>query len=792
MDLPLHASVVVIGGGVMGCSTLYHLAKAGISDAILLERNQLTSGTTWHSAAQVRALRSSQGMTNLIKYSISLYAELEKETGQNTGWINKGSLSIATNQDRLTHIKRQKALADGFGIQANTISASEALERWPLMNIDDVIGAVWSPQDGRVSPSDLCAALTKGARTKGAKLFENTPVTGFVIDGGRIKAVITPGRIIACNAVALCTGLWSRKVAGQTGLKVPIWPCEHYYLLTRGIDGLSGNLPTLSDHDAHLYIRDDSGGLLIGCFEPNARASNPDDLGEKFAFQLLPENWEHFEPMMRNAIHRLPVLETAQVKMLLNGPESFTPDSTFLLGESGLTKGFFLGCGMNSFGVASGGGAGMALAEFITKGCAPFELYETDPNRFPECYSSIENLAVRIPEVLGKHYEISYPDRQYKKARNLKLLPLHDNWKTAGATFGQTFGWERPLYFGHLSQANLTFGKPSWHEQVKSEVHEAHYGVAMFEQSALGKILVQGTDSENFLDRICANNLRRPVGDLIYTAMLNEKGGFEQDLVIQRLSETDFRLFVGSSEPNRTLHWLSKCIQKGERVTFSDVTSDYTLIGVMGAKSTQLANKLKVDELNDIGFFKHRIVNIKGISCHAARLSYVGEPGWEIAIKKVDSLKFFDILQSAGVTLAGAHAQTSMRIEKRFLAMGQDIDGNITPLEAGLEFAVNWNKFFNGREALLSLKNKGVKRFVASVVFDDVDVTPIGGEPIYYDSQPIGQITSASFGYRCGRPVGIGWLRITPPKSSQKIFVEVDIAGQKVEAYVSLKPAFEK
>ena len=368
----------------MGCSTLYHLAKSGVSDAILLERNQLTSGTTWHSAAQVRALRSTKNLTDLIRYSIQLYSSLEVETGQSTGWINKGSLSIATNQDRLTHIRRQQVLSELYGVSAQFVSVGEAKERWPHMNCTDIIGAVWSPDDGRVSPSDLCAALTKGAQARGARIYENTEVVGIVLEGSRVKAVETDSGTVNCDAIALCTGLWSRKMGQMAGVEVPVWPCEHYYLLTKPVPEIVGNLPTLSDHDGHLYIRDDSGGLLVGCFEPHARPISPQSLGRDFAFQLLDEDWDHFEPMMVNAMHRLPALQYAEVKMLLNGPESFTPDGSFMLGESVETKGFFLGCGMNSVGVASSGGAGMALAHCIQHGPHADGLARGQSSSFPK------------------------------------------------------------------------------------------------------------------------------------------------------------------------------------------------------------------------------------------------------------------------------------------------------------------------------------------------------------------------------------------------------------------------
>ena len=522
--LPSHASVVVIGGGVMGCSTLYHLAEAGVSDAILIERNRLTSGTTWHSAAQVRALRSTRNLTELIRYSVSLYARLEKETGQATGWINKGSLSIATTGDRLAHIRRQEALAHLFGVTARSIPVGEAKERWPLMNADDVIGAVWSPDDGRVSPSDLCAALAKGARARGVRIHEDTGVTGILTGSGRITGVETDKGVVRCDAVALCTGLWSRKTASMAGVDAPVWPCEHFYLLTEPVDGIEGNVPSLSDHDGHLYIRDDSGGLLIGCFEPHARPIDPDRLGEDFAFQLLPEDWDHFEPMMRNALHRLPALETAGVRMLLNGPESFTPDGSFLLGEAAETRGLFLGCGMNSVGVATGGGAGMALAHCIVHGHTPTDLHEADPKRFPACFNSVAALADRAPEVLGKHYEITYPARQWVTGRGLRSVPLDARWRAEKAHFGQVFGFERPLYFGKTGEPALTFGEPAWFDQVGREVKRAHEHVAVFDQSTFGKIRVSGRDAEAFLDRVCTNDMSRPPGRAVYTLMLNGRG----------------------------------------------------------------------------------------------------------------------------------------------------------------------------------------------------------------------------------------------------------------------------
>ena len=616
----------------MGCSTLYHLAKMGVSDAILLERNKLTSGTTWHSAAQVRALRHSQNLTRMIQYSVDLYSQLEQETGQNVGWIQKGSLSIATTPDRLTHVKRQESLAHAYGIDATSISAGEAKERWPLMNADDVLGAVWSPDDGRVSPSDVCAALVKGAKTRGAKIFENTGVTGILTKNGKITGVETSQGTVMCDAIALCGGLWSRELGAMAGAEVPLWPCEHFYLLTKPIDGISGNMPTLSDHDSHLYIRDDSGGLLVGCFEPMGKAIPPGVLDENFEFGLLGEDWGHFEPMMMNALHRLPALETAEVKMLLNGPESFTPDGTFMLGEASETKGLFYGCGMNSVGMASGGGAGMNLAHCIVHGHTAYDLGETDAKRFAPVYNRIEHLMARAPEILGTHYEIAYPGRQLKTARDLKRLPLDAQYRKAGVVMTQTYGWERPQYFGAANPPAMTFGKPDWFENVKLEVMAAHEKAAIFDASPFGKIEVQGPDAETFLQYVCAGNMGKAPGSVMYTAILNSRGTYESDITAQRIAPDHYRLFVGTNAIKRDLSWFMRH-SEGYDVTLTDSTEDYAVLGLMGPEAARIASEVGAPELNDIGYFKVGPAHIAGKHVRAMRMSYVGEAGWEITCK---------------------------------------------------------------------------------------------------------------------------------------------------------------
>ena len=786
-NLPSHASVVVIGGGIMGCSTLYHLGKLGVSDAILLERNKLTSGTTWHSAAQVRALRNSQNLTRMIQYSVELYSQLEYETGQSVGWIQKGSLSIATTMDRLVHIKRQEALANAYGLNALSISKAEALERWPMMNGDDVLGAVWSPDDGRVSPSDVCAALIKGARKRDNQIFENCGVSAVLTKNGRVVGVETSAGTVMCDAIAVCSGLWSREIGAMAGAEVPVLACEHFYLLTKPIDGIQGNTPTLSDHDSHLYIRDDSGGLLVGCFEPMGKPIAPGTLTETFEFGLLPEDWEHFEPMMELAMHRLPALETAEVKMLLNGPESFTPDGTFMLGETAETRGLFLGCGLNSVGIASGGGAGMNLAHAIVEGHTAYDLSEADAKRFAPIFNDVKHLMARAPEILGTHYEIAYPGRQLKTSRNLYKLPLHEEYINKNAHMGQVFGWERPLYFNKLKEPNLTFGKPDWFNNVGEEVSFAHKAAALFDMSCFGKIDITGPDAEQFLLKTCAGYMQRPPGSVVYSAVLNERGTYESDITAQRITRDHYRLFVGTNTIKRDHSWFN-AMANGFNVRIEDTTANYGVLSLMGPKAVEVVTKCGASDISNLGYFKTGEFNLAGKSIRAARISYVGELGWEITCKTDDLREIYKTLIDAGALPAGLFAQTSMRIEKSFCALGHELDSDIGPIEVGLDMFTRRTGGFVGYAAMEKKRKEGAENKLISLTLEDETAVPIGGEPIYFDDQIIGQTTSCTFGFRIGKPIALGYLK---EKVSDNSNVYVDIARQLYSATVSTGPLFD-
>lgn len=804
-DLPTQASVIVIGGGVIGCSTLYHLARAGIDDAILLERRQLTCGTTWHSAAQVRQLRSTNNLTQLIKYSTQLYARLEEETGQATGWTRTGSLSIATSPDRMTHIKRQAALARLFDVEAEIIDRKQAADLWPMMRSDDIVGAVYSPNDGRVNPSDLCAALVKGAKAHGARVFEDTAVRGFDIRSGRIHGVHTEQASIACEKVVNCAGLWGRQVGAMAGVPVPLYACEHFYLLTQPVEGMGAHMPTLSDHDGCLYIRDEVGGVLAGCFEPHARALPLEKLPNEFAFDLLNEDWEHFEPMLMNAIHRIPALETAEAKMLLNGPESFTPDGAFLLGEAPEVGGFFVGCGMNSVGVASGGGVGRALAQWVIDGEQPMDLSCVDIRRFAPFHADEAFLKERIPEELGLHYAIGYPGRELETARNLRLGPVHDRLAAKGARFGVRMGWERANYFadpGFPDPAPLCFGKPSWHEFVARECHAARNDVAIFDQSTFAKLEVQGRDACGLLQKLAANNVDVPEGRLVYTSLLNDRGGIESDLTIFPLEPDRFLLVTGTSQPVRDRHWLAGNIAEDEQVTIRDVTEETAVLSVMGPKSKALLSQLSDADLSLDGFplFTFRDIEVDGVKVRAARLSYVGELGWELYIPWDRAGDVYDGLfeqgASFGIRDAGGMALTSLRIEKGYRAWGHELSCEDTPLEAGLGFATKLKTDipFLGRVALERQKAEWLGRRLVHFVLEDEDAWPLGDEPILQDGRPVGQLTSAAFGHTLGRAVGMGYVRLDGRTAAEAIEAgafEIDIASTPFSAQASLEPPFD-
>ncbi|MEH6633038.1 MAG: FAD-dependent oxidoreductase [Halopseudomonas aestusnigri] len=801
MTVPEHARTVIIGGGVIGCSIAYHLAREGRKNIVVLERSKLTSGTTWHAAGLVRRLRPSASLTKLINYSIDLYGKLEKETGQQTGFLQTGSLSIATNEDRLTNLKRQVSLGRAFGLEAEIVDANRAKELWPLIEVDDVIGAVWSPEDGRVNPSDVTMALYKGAKALGVQFIEDTKVENIEKSNGRPSAVVTNNGRIACEEVVICSGLWSRDVAALAGAHVPLYACEHFYMLTKPLGEITGHLPTLNDQDAFLYGRDDVGGLLIGSFEPHAKALPMDRLPDRFSFDLLDEDWDHFMPMMEGALKRIPALETAEVRMLLNGPESFTLDSQFMMGESPEVPGLFILSGMNSTGISLAGGAGKAMAEWIVAGEPTMDLLEADIRRFGPEQNIVKALHERIPEVLGKHYELAYPGRQMMSARGIRRSPIHQGLKESGAQFNARNSWERAEFFapnGLPSPWKLTFGIPPWRDLVGQEYKAAKETAIIYDQSAFGKILVQGTDAMTFLNHICANEINVEVGRIVYSHILNDRGGIESDITVQRLAAGQYLMIVGAGELVRDLAWLNR-YKLDANVTFTDMTSAYAIIGLAGPRSKEILQAASMTKIPDFRPFRFADIEVGYSAVRAGRLSFTGEEGFELYVPADQAANVYEALIDAGASYglhhAGMHCISGLRIEAGFRAWGHELSPATLPLEAGTDRFIAYDKIgsFKGRDALITAHTKSIKKLCVSMIFESPDAIALHDEPIFYQDRAVGQISSTAWSYLYGRSVALAFidapLEAFINDSAIVEGFEVEIACKRFRAKACLNPA---
>jgi len=796
VTLPSHARTVVVGGGVIGCSVAYHLAREGRQDIVLLERSKLTSGTSWHAAGLVRRLRPSATLTKLIDYSIELYGELEVETGQATGWIQTGSLTLATSADRLTNIKRQVSLGRAFGLEAEVIDAARAKELWPLIEAEDVISAVWSPADGRVNPSDLALALSKGAQARGVRIFEDSAVTGLQKKGGRISGVELGDRAIEAEEVVIACGLWSREVAAMAGAHMPLYACQHFYILTKPLAevqalGKGAHLPTLNDQDAFLYARDDVEGLLVGSFEPHAKGISTRDLPADFSFDLLNEDWDHFMPMMENALRRIPALKRAEVRMLLNGPESFTLDSQFMLGESPEVAGLFLIGGMNSTGIALAGGAGKAMAEWIVAGEPTMELNEVDIRRFSPEMNVLGALEARIPEVLGRHYDNPYPGRSMETARGQRRSPIHGGLAAVGARFESRGGWERAVHFGgKAAHLPLGFGVPAWRDQVGREVEACRKGAAILDQSAFGKIMVQGPEAMAFLNRLCAAQMDIAEGRIAYSQILNGHGGVESDITVQRHGPDSYLLIVGAGEVVRDLKRMRET--RGDfRVEFTDVTSGYAILGLAGAQARSLLQATSNGPVPALKRFHFAPIEIGLARGWAGRLSFTGEEGYELYIPAEMAMAAHEALAAAGADHAGLYASGSLRIESGFRAFGHELTPGTTPQEAGLGAFCAFGTGFVGEDAL---QDRPPARQIVSLLFDSPDAIPIHDEPVYLEDRVVGQVTSAAWSYRFGRSLALAMIDAPLDRLANSDSVEgfeVEIACIRFAARAALKPAKE-
>jgi len=799
------ARVVIVGGGIVGTSVAYHLTKLGWRDVVLLEQGSLSCGTTWHAAGLVGQLRSSSNLTRLIGYSVELYGRLEAETGQSTGWKRCGSVSVARTAERMVQLRRNASVANSYGIEAHVISREEAATRYPLMRIDDLVGAVWIPGDGKANPADVTQALARGARAGGARLLEGVMVTGVDVGGGRVSRVETSAGPIATEILVNCAGMWARELGRMSGVTIPLHACEHMYIVTQPIAGVSSDLPVLRDPDGHIYVKEEVQGLLMGGFDPWAKPWGTEGIPEGFAFGTLKEDWDKFEILMTNALKRLPALETAEVRTFMNGPESFTPDNYFILGESPEVRRYYVGAGFCSGGIAAAGGAGRALAEWIVEDRPPMDLWQADIRRFAPFHGDRRFLRERVSEIVGVHYNIAFPNRELTSGRGLRRSPLHERLRDRRAAFGAKMGWERANWFapeGVAPEPVYSFGRQNWFPYSAAEHRAAREAVALFDQTSFAKLRLDGADAEMVLQRLCANDVAVEQGRVVYTAMLNERGGFESDLTVTRLSRDGYLIVTGSAQRTRDLDWIRRHLPAGARAAIGDVTDAYAVLGLMGPRSRDLLTRVSGADLgNDaFPFGTSQEIAIGGATVRASRITYVGELGWELYVPVERAGGVYDALWREGRELglrdAGYYAMESLRMEKAYRAWGREVTTDDTPWEAGLGFAVRLDKPvpFIGREALLSRREQPLTKRLLTFVLEDEAALPWGDEPILRDGRVVGAVTSAAFGHTLGRAVAMGYVR--DPGGVGEGYIErgafaLDIGGDLVAARAGLAAPYD-
>ena len=801
--IPSHARVVIIGGGIVGCSVAYHLTKFGWRDVLVLERRQLSCGTTWHAAGLVGQLRSSHNLTRLASYGAVLYEQLEAETGQATGFRRSGSISVARTAERMIELKRGASMAKCFGVDVELISPREAGRLWPLMRTDDLAGAVWIPRDGRTNPIDTTLALAKGARQGGATIVENVTVTAIHRERGAATGVSTDSGDVACEVVVNCAGLWGRDVGRMAGVNVPLHASEHFYIVTEPLDGVTRDLPVLRDTDGYIYVREEVGGLLMGGFEPVAKPWGMDGVPKDFAFSLLPEDWEHFRVFMEQAIVRIPALETAPVRRHVNGPESFTPDNRYMLGEAPELRRFFVAAGFNSVGIASAAGAGKALAEWIVGGEPSMDLWDVDIRRFMPFQGNARYLRERITEVVGLLYAMHWPFRQPASARGMRRSMLHERLAAHGAVFGVVAGWERANWFataGVEPRYVYTYGRQNWVPCAAAEHRAVREAVGLFDQSSLAKFLVQGPDAAAVLQRLCANDVDVAPGRIVYTQMLNARGGIECDLTVTRLADDAYLVVTIAAAATHDADWVRRGLGDA-RVTLTDVTSAFAVLGVMGPRSRELLSRLTDADLSSAAFAfgTSREIELGHASVRATRITYVGELGWELYVPTEFATRVYDDVIAAGADLglrhAGYHAMDSLRMEKGYRSWGHDIGSEDTPLMAGLDFAVAFKKdAFAGRDALLRQRGKPLSRWLVMFTLDDPAPLLLGDEPIYRDGALIGRITSGAYGHTLGRSVGMGYVAHADGVDAAFVRAgrwELEIALERFAATAHLEPPYD-
>jgi heterotetrameric sarcosine oxidase gamma subunit len=819
--LPARARVVIIGGGVIGASVAYHLARMGWTDVLLLEQGQLSSGTTWHAAGLVGQLRASENGTRLVQYSTELYARLEEETGLSTGFRPCGGVTVARTPERMTQLRRTAATAEAYQLECELISPSRARELYPIMAVDDLAGAIWLPGDGRANPTDLTAALARGARDKGVTIKERTRVTGILTKGKAVTGVRTGQGDVEAEVVVNCAGQWAKRVGAMCGVTVPLHSAEHFYVVTERIDGVHPDLPVLRDPDGYTYLKEEVGGLVVGGFEPDAKPwVAPDALPYPFEFKLLEEDWDHFEILMDSAIARIPALAETGIKMFYNGPESFTPDNQFILGEAPELRNFFVGAGFNSVGIASAGGAGRALAEWITSGEPGLDLSAVDIRRFARFNGNNQWLHDRVSEVLGLHYAIPWPNRELDSARPFRRSPAYHLLKQANACFGSKMGWERANFFappGQRPEIEYGWGRQNWQPWSSAEQRAARTTVALFDQTSFSKYLVVGRDADKVLQWLCTADVGVPPGRTVYTGMLNAHGTYEADITVTRLAADEFLLVSSAATTERDKDHITRRIPAGHHASLVDVTSQFAVYGVMGPRSRELLSRVSRSDFGDeaFPFGSSREIDLGYATVRATRITYVGELGWELYVPAEFAVGAYEDLVKAGADLglanAGYYAIESMRLEKAYRAFGRELTPDYNPVEAGLLFACKLKKDipFLGREAVERARADGPRRRLVSLVLaepgaaepgvaetEDPDAMIWGGELVLRDGVALGQVTSGAWGETLGGYVGMAYIRlqdggVLTPDVARSGCYQVNVGGQLYPATVHLRPPFD-
>ncbi|WP_341861999.1 FAD-dependent oxidoreductase [Gymnodinialimonas sp. 57CJ19] len=801
--VPSHARVVIVGGGVAGCSVAYHLTKLGWKDVVLLERKRLTSGTTWHAAGLIAQLRATKNMTRLAKYSQELYGNLEAETGVATGFRRCGSITMALTEHRAEEIRRQASMARSFGVEVEEIDAAEVNRHYPHVNTEGMTAAVYLPLDGQGDPANIALAMAKGARMGGATVLENVKVTGVDVAGGKVNGVNWEADgeagTIQADMVVNCAGMWARDFGAMAGVNVPLQACEHFYIVTEAIDGLQ-QLPVLRVPDECAYYKEDAGKMLLGAFEPVSKPWGP--IPEDFEFDQLPEDFDHFEPILEQACERMPMLAEAGIHTFFNGPESFTPDDAYHMGPAPEVEGYWVCAGFNSIGIQSAGGAGWALAEWMENGLPPFDVGDVDIRRMQPFQRNRRYLKERASETLGLLYADHYPYRQKATARGVRRSVLHEHLKANGAVFGELAGWERANWYANEGQEReyvYDWKGQNWFDNQAQEHRAVREAVGMYDMSSFGKIRVDGPDAEAFLNRIAGGDMAVPVGKIVYTQFLNPRGGIEADVTITRLARDSYLVVTPAATLIRDMAWL-KMHRRDEMVVLTDMTAAEAVIAVMGPNARALMQAVSpTDWSNDaFPFGTAQEIEIGLGTARAHRVTYVGELGWEIYVSADQAAHVFETLHAAGadhgLRLCGMHMMDSARIEKAFRHFGHDITGEDHVVEAGLGFAVAKNKTnFIGADAVAKKREEGLQMRLVQFKLTDPEPMLFHAEPIIRNGEVVSYITSGNYGHTLGGAIGLGYVPCpgeTPAEMLASTF-EIEVAGTRIKAQASTRPMYD-